>query len=128
MPPERARTRGRSVLASVSAFVVPLLFASLLAAPAHAEGTSLPTYISTPQGWKHTENQYLPGTTHAELGWFAGQSRHGRRSECLKAQSICARTYVLRWLNAHGHGRRIPALGPSFQSWTSWRRVRRPVS
>ncbi|RME70455.1 MAG: hypothetical protein D6776_11630 [Planctomycetota bacterium] len=84
-----------------------------------AEPTALPTYVNTPQGWLHVENTYVPGVTHSELGWFAGQQRRGRRSECLKAQAIAARTYLLRWLNAHGHTRRIPALDGRFQAWTS---------
>ncbi|MHC4830752.1 MAG: hypothetical protein ACYTFT_10440 [Planctomycetota bacterium] len=88
----------------------------LLASPALAENASLPTYVNTPNGPMHTENTYMPGVTHAELGWFAGQSRNGRRSECLKAQSIAARTYVLRHLNRRGRTAQIPALNGVFQA------------
>jgi uncharacterized protein YraI len=91
----------------------------LLASPALAENASLPTYVNTPNGPMHTENTYMPGVTHAELGWFAGQSRNGRRSECLKAQSIAARTYVLRHLNRRGRTAQIPALNGVFQAWSS---------
>ncbi len=83
------------------------------ATAAEGETTSLPTYISTPSGFMHTEDKYLPGVTHAELGWFTST-----RTESIKAQSIAARTYVLRYLNAKGHSKMIPALGPSFQAWT----------
>ncbi|RME70456.1 MAG: hypothetical protein D6776_11635 [Planctomycetota bacterium] len=94
------------------------LGALALAASARAEPTALPTYVNTPQGWMHVENTYLPGVTHAELGWYAGQRRRGLCTECLKAQAIAARTYLLHWLNAHGHTRRLPALDGRFQAWT----------
>lgn len=90
-----------------------VLVTLLVAGAATAENTAMPTYVSTPNGWMHTENEYIPGVAHAELGWFT------KKTECIKAQAIAARTYVLRWLNAYGHSKTIPALGPSFQAWTS---------
>jgi len=92
------------------------LFLPALGAQVASAQTSLPTYINTPSGSMHAEDRYLPGVVQAELGWIAGPRG---ATECLKAQSIAARTFVLRWLNGNGRTRTIPALGPTFQAWTS---------
>jgi uncharacterized protein YraI len=92
---------------------------ALGATTARAEPTSLPTYVSTPEGWMHAEDRYLPGVAHAELGWFAGQTRRGQRTECVKAQAIAARTFVLQYLNRRSHTRTLPSMSGSFQAWTS---------
>lgn len=109
----RGALAARRPLALLAAIAAALLGA---ASPALAEPTSLPAYVSTPSGWMHVEDRYVPGVTEAELGWFAA----GRgATECLSAQAVAARTFLLRYLNNNGHTRTIPALGPSFQAWTA---------
>jgi uncharacterized protein YraI len=59
-----------------------------------------------------TEDRYLPGVVHRELGWFT------TGEEALKAQAVAARTYLLSYLNRKGPTAQLPSLGPSFQAWT----------
>ncbi len=92
---------------------IALALLLLAAAPSAGENTTLPSRVYTPVGWMGTEDRYLPGVVHRELGWFT------QKQECLKAQAVAARTYVLRFLNANGMTAKIPSLGPSFQAWTS---------
>lgn len=96
------------------AVVLGLLLMLWSAAPGAAqENTVLPSRVLTPVGWMSTEEHYLPGVVHAELGWFT------RDQQALGAQAVAARSYVLRFLNRAGMTARLPALGPTFQAWTA---------